>query len=156
MGNGIYTALSGAVAQGQAFDVAANNIANAGTTGFKAERLHFDEALTAAKGRDGAFVEVGGSTTDTRAGNLRATGNPLDLALQGDGYFVLDTAQGPRYTRAGDFRVDTTGRMVSSQGHAVRKREGGAIQVPAGTTQVRVSPTATWRIGYHQSALATA
>ena len=61
MDSGLYVTLSGAVAQGQAFDVAANNIANAGTTGYKAERIHFDEALTRAKGtpnQDQHYVEL--------------------------------------------------------------------------------------------------
>jgi len=97
--NGIYTALSGALAQSTALDVTANNVANASTTGYQAERAKFSEALTKAK--DAAYVKATAGGIDTSPGTVSQTGNPLDVAISGDGYFGLNTAQGVRYTRAG-------------------------------------------------------
>ena len=143
MGNGIYVALSGAVAQANAFDVAANNVANAGTTGFRAERVRFQEALSRAQRHDAGYVEVAGTVIDPHVGAITTTGNPLDLALTADGHFVVDTPQGVRYTRAGNFRLDAAGTMVSPEGYPVRNREGGHIAIPPGTTSVHIGGDGT-------------
>ena len=139
MGSGIYVAAAGAVAQSRALDVTANNVANASTVGFAAERISFGEALGRAQGRDTAFAEVRSTVADSAPGVLRATGNPLDLALSGDGYFAVDTARGVRYTRAGDFRLDEGGVIVSADGHPARARGGGVLTVPPGTASVSVA-----------------
>ena len=129
MGNGIYVALSGAVAQANAFDVAANNVANAGTTGFRAERVRFQEALSRAQRHDAGYVEVAGTVIDPHVGAITTTGNPLDLALTADGHFVVDTPQGVRYTRAGNFRLDAAGTMVSPRSiHALAPSAGGSTR----------------------------
>jgi flagellar basal-body rod protein FlgF len=141
--NGIYVAVSGAVAQSTALDVTANNVANAGTAGFRAERVSFQTFLGRAKGTDTAYVQVGASASDRTAGALRETGNPLDLALAGDGFFAVDTPRGARYTRAGEFRLDGEGRLVNGDGLAARARGGGALIVPPGATQLSVSSDGT-------------
>jgi flagellar basal-body rod protein FlgF len=143
MGSGIYTAVSGAVAQSQALDVVANNVANAGTAGFRAERASFQEALGKATGQDQHFVGVKGGGTDQTAGRLVDTGNPLDLAIDGDGYFGVNTPQGPRYTRAGNFRLDQEGRIVTADGLAVRQKGGGQVTVPPDAAEISVSPDGT-------------
>jgi flagellar basal-body rod protein FlgF len=139
MGSGIYVAASGAVAQSRALDVTANNVANASTPGFRAERLAFGEALGRAAARDTAFTEVGSAAPDLSPGVMRQTGNPLDLALAGDGYFVIDTPRGARYTRAGDFRLDQNGVVTTSGGLPVRARGGGTITVPPGAASIAVA-----------------
>jgi flagellar basal-body rod protein FlgF len=132
MGSGIYIAAAGAVAQENALSTVANNISNAATTGFRAARIHFAEALTQAQGLDTAYVGVAGVKDDTSQGSLRQTGNPLDVAIQGEGFFTVETPNGPRYTRAGDFTLNTEGRLVNSSGYPVQSAEGGALVIPPG------------------------
>lgn len=128
MGNGIYVAMSGAVAQDRALDVVANNVANANTTAYRAERIAFDEVLN-EKG-EMAFVDVDRGAVDTSRGNLVATDNPLDLALDGDGWFAVNTAQGVRYTRDGAFSLNDAGVLVDGAGNTIRGQDGQEILVP--------------------------
>lgn len=139
MGSGIYIALSGAVAQNNALDVVANNVANAGTTGFRADRIAFQKVLGKASGNDQNFVQVAVTKVDSQAGPIRQTGNPLDLALSGDGFFAIDTPRGVRYTRAGDFTLDKTGRIVNPDGYTARKQGGGSVSIPKDAKDVMVS-----------------
>jgi flagellar basal-body rod protein FlgF len=141
MASGIYTAMSGAVAQSQALDVTANNIANADTTGFRAERLSFAEAL--AQKPDMIPVGVAGAAPDQTRGVMRDTGNPLDCAIDGEGFFALQTPQGVRYTRAGDFRLDADGRLVSADGLPVRAQGGGELSVPPDAAEIHIERDGT-------------
>lgn len=139
MGSGIYVATAGAVAQSTALDVTANNIANASTTGFQAARISFSEALAKAKSPDVALVS--NSTreiVDGQPGELMTTGNPLDVALHGDGYLSMNTANGVRYTRAGSLQRDPTGLLVSGDGNQIRGQAGSPIVLPEGTSQVTI------------------
>jgi len=138
MSSGIYIATAGAIAQSNALDATANNIANATTTGFHADRVTFKEALTKAKSPDVAAVGSGGSRIDTQAGAIMATNNPLDLALEGDGFFAVETKDGTRYTRAGNFRLDDAHELTTMEGHHVRGEGGGSITVPEGVQQISV------------------
>jgi flagellar basal-body rod protein FlgF len=140
MGSGIYISMAGAVAQDTALDVTANNIANASTTGFKKQRVSFGEALANTRSPDAAFASVARMASDESPGTLRQTDNPLDLALFGDGYFAVNTSAGVRYTRAGDFRLDSEGRLVNGDGHIARAEGGSELSIPEGTVQVSVDP----------------
>ena len=137
-GSGIYTAAAGAMAQSAALDTTANNIANASTTGFQGDRVTFREALGAAKSADIALVNTGAVRVDTQRGALQQTGNPLDLALEGEGLFAVDTPNGARYTRAGAFTLDDQRRIVTPDGFAVRG-VGGPITIPADAKELAVS-----------------
>lgn len=137
MSSGIYLATAGAVAQSNALDATANNIANATTTGFQADRITFREAMTNAKSPDTALVSAGTKRVDTQYGALSQTGNPLDVAIEGDGMFAVETPNGPRYTRAGNFRLDTEGSLVTVDGFKVRG-EGGPITIPPDTKVIDV------------------
>ncbi len=139
MGSGIHIAAAGAESQAAALDVTANNIANASTTGFRAERVSFREALDAAKSPDASFVESSTKSDDQTQGAFTQTGNPLDLALAGDGFFAVETPQGTRYTRSGSFRLDATGALVTADGHKALGAGGGALQVPPEATDISVS-----------------
>lgn len=119
MATGIYTAMAGAVAQSQALDTVGNNIANVSTTGFRAERVRFGEVLTRAKGKSIAYVQARGGATDVRPGMRTETGNALDVAIAGDGYFAVQTPRGERITRAGDFQLDDAGQLVTRDGYPV-------------------------------------
>lgn len=130
MSSGIYIATAGAVAQSNALDATSNNIANASTAGFHGDRITFREALTAAKSADMSVVGAGTSRVDGQAGAMMQTDNPLDLALEGDGMFGVQTPNGTRYTRSGNFRLDETRRLVTADGFQVRGEGGAAIVIP--------------------------
>jgi flagellar basal-body rod protein FlgF len=141
MSNGIYVAMAGATAQSTALDVAANNIANAGTTGYRAERMKFAQVLTKAK--DQAFVRAAAGGTDTSGGQIQETGNPLDVAIRGDGLFAVDSPRGVLYTRAGAFRVDADHKLVNADGLAVRGSDGKPIVVPPDAASLAIGSDGT-------------
>lgn len=122
MSSGIWSAASGAVAQSTVLDVQANNIANASTAGFRADRAVFRQVLSRATSRNGGPSTLQCSTVktvepDLRAGNIVSTGRPLDVALRGsEGFFAVSTSQGIRYTRNGSLRVGLDGRVTTQDG----------------------------------------
>ncbi|HJL19604.1 MAG TPA: flagellar basal-body rod protein FlgF [Sandaracinaceae bacterium LLY-WYZ-13_1] len=165
MSDGIYSALSGAVAQQRALDVVANNVANVGTVGYRGDRLAFREAVSRVEGGpnpDGLrYVSISQMATDDTSGPLTQTGNPLDVALQGDGLFAVRTDDGVRYTRAGSFRMDPEGVLRTPGGHPLLAadpsdpenpeirvpRDAGPVQIGAdGTVSVGDEPLARIRI----------
>jgi flagellar basal-body rod protein FlgF len=130
-------------------DVIANNIANVSTPGFKRESAKFEEYVSRvrpAEGRSGAqavsFVKDAGTTRDISQGNIQSTGAPLDMALNGKGFFTVATPQGERYTRDGHFSLDQDGRIVTSDGYAVQG-EGGAITVTPTDGEIHVAADGT-------------
>ncbi len=140
MGSGIYIAAAGAIAQSDAMDATANNIANAGTSGFHAERVSFKEVLTKAKSPDQLSVQTNtGKTLDSQNGAMLQTNNPLDLAIEGDGMFSVQTAQGARYTRAGNFQLDSQGTLVTPDGYKVLGENGQPITMPPTATNIAVT-----------------
>jgi flagellar basal-body rod protein FlgF len=143
MSSGIYVATAGAVAQSNALDATANNIANASTAGFHGDRVTFREALTAARSPDVASVGPGATRIDNQPGALLPTDNPLDLALEGDGYFAVTTPNGTRYTRAGNFQLDDARNLVTADGFAVRGEGGAPINVPAEAIAISIASDGT-------------
>lgn len=143
MSNGIYAATAGAVAQSLALDATANNIANASTTGFHGDRVSFREALAAARSADLATVGAGTTRVDSQTGAFQQTGNPLDVALEGDGYFGVQTPQGTRYTRAGNFLIDDNRNLVTTEGFQVRGDGGAPISIPPEAQQVSIGTDGT-------------
>src|SRR5579863_9851567 len=136
MESGYYAALTGLVSKFDALDVAANNLANVGTTGYK-QQEDFYRTLTATMGNPNLgplnlavnnYGVLGGATTDLQSGPIQMTGNPLDIALQGKGFLVVKTATGDRYTRDGSLRVDAKGILTTQQGDPVM----GLIPKPKG------------------------
>jgi flagellar basal body rod protein FlgG len=133
-----YIALSGLRARADALDRLAADISNIGTAGYKgerearaaAERPTFDAALQTA-----IDTTAGGRRLDTRDGALTSTGRPLDLAVSGDGFFVVETPAGPRYTRNGHFTLDASRRLVTEDGRAVVGADG-PITLAAGDVRV--------------------
>jgi flagellar basal-body rod protein FlgF len=147
MSSGIYVATAGAVAQSNALDATANNIANASTAGFHGDRVTFREALTQARSPDVASVGAGMTRVDSQAGALSQTENPLDLALDGDGYFGVATPNGPRYTRAGNFQLDQAHNLVTADGFQVRGQGGAPINVPADAGEIAIASDGTVSAG---------
>ena len=133
-----YVALSGLRARVDELDRLAADIANVGTTGYKgerdaraaAERDNFD--LTLQTAIDTTF---GGRRLDTASGAIAPTGRPLDVAIDGEGFFVVDTPNGTRYTRNGHFSLDADRKLVTEDGLTVQGTEGPII---VGDGEVRV------------------
>jgi flagellar basal-body rod protein FlgF len=141
-----YIILSRLAAQRRAVDVIAHNIANADTPGFRAQRMIFAEhvsqqpdATAPRGGRELAFTEDRATWRDTRPGALERTGNPLDLAIPGEGFFAVATPQGERYTRAGRFSLAADGRVVDMEGHALLNENGAPLLLAAGDTRIEVT-----------------
>ncbi len=127
----------------------ANNLANANTVGYKRDRL-FTQALEERLDAEGAPRSDRRVTqgADPRQGTLKATGNPLDVALGGEGFFVTtDAATGaPRYTRAGQFALGEDGTLRTPAGHAV-EGQGGPIQIPPESGPVQIAKDGTIQAG---------
>ena len=143
MDSGYYAAMTGLVARTQALDTAAANLANAQTPGYRAEREYFrsvllgPDALDSQLGRTvNNFGLLGGDRLDMGQGALNATGNPLDLAIEGEGFFQVQTANGMRYTRDGAFHRSQNGQLVTQAGEAVLSPAGQTIQLPPGDVTV--------------------
>ena len=128
MDNGIYIALSRQTALFRKMDMVAHNIANLDSTGFQAEKVMFDDYVVKEGNRQKiAFAQDVASYRDTAQGNMKTTHNPLDVAINGDGYFVVETANGERYTRAGNFQLDAEGTLVTAEGFPVLDDSSGQI-----------------------------
>jgi flagellar basal-body rod protein FlgF len=143
MDSGYYAAMSGLVARTQAVDMAASNLANAQTPGFRAEREYFRSVLLgpeAANSQLGQTVNnyglLGGDRLNLGQGPLQQTGNPLDLAIEGQGFFEVQTANGVRFTRDGGFHRAQSGSLVTAKGEPVLSAAGKLISVPPGEVSV--------------------
>jgi flagellar basal-body rod protein FlgG len=148
MERGLYIAASGMLAEQIRQDQIANDLANASTSGYKADRtsqrtfgdLLLDNSVTGAQvGSQSTAVQVDRITTDFTPKPSRDTGEPLDFAVVGEGFFSIRTAQGTRYTRNGEFRADANGQLVTAEGNAVLGRNGQPVRVG---TDGRVDPRA--------------
>jgi flagellar basal-body rod protein FlgF/flagellar basal-body rod protein FlgG len=131
----------------QALDTAANNLANAGTNGFRAQRDYFRGIFAGGLDRENpadsqvsesvnGFGVLGGNRLDMGQGQVATTGNPLDLALEGQGFFALQTQNGISYTRDGAFSRSSTGVLQSSLGEPVLDINHQPITIPTGTIHV--------------------
>lgn len=142
-GKGIFSAVSGAMAQSSRLDTIANNLANVNTSAFKKDRQVFSEYLAAhekpnnvinvpkipasvesfydMQGGDTAYVNPSGTYTNFEQGAMRPTANPLDLAIEGRGFFEVLTPQGVRWTRSGGTQIDGQGRLVNKEGFPLLK-----------------------------------
>lgn len=128
MDNGIYIALSRQMGLFRDMEMTANNLANANTGGYQAEKMMFDDYLVnGGEGPKMAFTNDLASYKDTREGTMKVTGNPLDVAISGPGYFTVQTPLGERFTRAGNFQIDMDGTLVTSEGHPVLDEGGQPI-----------------------------
>jgi flagellar basal-body rod protein FlgF/flagellar basal-body rod protein FlgG len=152
----MYAAYTGLLARTQALDTAANNLANAGTNGFRAQRDTFRgvlasgfsyEQLASGQGRSqvgesvNGFGVLGASAIDLGQGAVVPTGNSLDLALNGQGFFAIQTAHGVRYTRDGAFLKSADGQMQTQQGEPVLDAQMKPITLPSGVAEVSMDGT---------------
>ena len=145
MDSGYYAAMTGLLARTQALDTAAANLANAQTPGYRAEREFFRSALLGPDALDSQLGHalnnyglLGGDLLSMSQGSLQRTDNALDLAIEGEGFFKIQSAHGLRYTRDGGFHRSQSGILVTSAGEPVLSAEGKSIPVPPGEVAIGV------------------
>ena len=143
MDSGYYAAMTGLVARTQALDTAAANLANAQTPGYRAEREFFRSVLLGPDAQDSQLGEtvnnyglLGGDRLTMTQGAITDTGNPLDLAIEGQGFFMVQTPNGLRYTRDGSFHRLPNGQMVTQADEPVLSVAGGPVVIPPGEISV--------------------
>lgn len=134
MDNPGYVALTRQAGLLREMQVIAHNIANAGTTGFRREGVLFSEFVRGLGGQEAPLSMAAANARQTflTQGGLAMTGGTLDLAIEGPGFFVVETGQGERLTRAGHFGLDAEGRIVNPDGFRLLDDGGAPIQVPPG------------------------
>jgi flagellar basal-body rod protein FlgF len=147
MENALLIGLSRQTALAREMDVIANNMANVTTNGFKARQARFSEFLMPGARADSfqqpdqrlSYVIDNGTPLDLSTGAVEMTGNPLNAAIKGDGFFAVQTPAGERYTRNGAFEVNAQGQLVTSDGHQVLG-QGGPITLGPEETNISISP----------------
>lgn len=150
MENALLIGLSKQQALGRQMDVIANNLANVRTTGFKSESLVFEEVLMPVASIEGSSGAAGklSYVLDERTlrrfdeGPNTPTGNPLDIAINGKGWLVVETEQGERYTRNGNLKLNAEGQMVTANGRPVMG-ESGPITIGPGETALTIASDGT-------------
>ncbi len=146
MDSGFYAACAGLMARTQALDLAANNLANTSTAGYRGQHEVFRQLLASRNSNNklnlavNSFGVLGGAATDFSQGALQETGNPLDLAIEGKGFFVVQTPDGPCYTRAGDFHLRADRTLVTSAGDPVLGDQG-PLRIPNGKLTISADGT---------------
>ncbi|HVJ07582.1 MAG TPA: flagellar hook basal-body protein [Acidisarcina sp.] len=143
MDSGYYAAYSGLLARSEALDSAASNLSNANTTGFRAEREYFRGAVMGPHALESQlnrtvndFGVLGGNQLSLSQGALTNTGNALDLAIEGQGFFAIQTKTGIRYTRDGAFLRATNGTLTTLAGEAVMSAQGKPLLLPPGEISI--------------------
>lgn len=144
MENALMVGLARQLVLQRAMDVTANNLANMSTTGFKLETpvltTEAEEPDGTTSSEDINFATDWSVLRDFSEGPLQPTGRPFDLAIKGDGFFSVETAEGePLYTRDGRFLADAEGRLVTAQGYAVLGDGGGEIVLPPNAASVTIT-----------------
>lgn len=144
MKNPSYIGLSLQVALQRKMDMVANNVANMNTTGFKAERQMFVQFLLPRTGAPTSTDQVAmvsdyGSYRDTREGPIQVTGNPLDVALNGDGYLTVQGPNGTLYTRSGSLTLAGDGTLSDQSGHPVLDESGSPIVIQQDDKEISIS-----------------
>jgi flagellar basal-body rod protein FlgF len=153
MENAFLVGLSRQVALGRELEVISNNVANLNTTGYKSDGTLFEQFLMpTAKDQDFnggdqrlRFVQDRATWLDMRSGPMQQTGNPLDVAIDGDGFLAVQTARGERYTRNGALQINATGELVTSEGDKVLG-ENGPIKFQNTDHDVVINPDGSIRV----------
>jgi len=143
MNSGLYSALSGSIAAMKRMDIISNNLANVNTPGYKKDKMLFESMLAGAANppavpqgstadpilqKENVYIDYG-------SGPISQSGNPLDLAIDGPGFFVIQSPEGPAYTRQGNFRLGADGTLVTSEGYQVMG-QNGSIRVQGGSVEI--------------------
>jgi flagellar basal-body rod protein FlgG len=149
MNSGIYPAVSGSLAAMRRLDLISNNLANVNTPGYKKDKMSFEGLLAGSvvppavpqgmtadpiMQRENVYI-------DYNSGPTSQSGNPLDLALAGDGFFAVTTPEGTAYTRQGNFRASAAGTLVTVDGYPVQGTGGAAIRIQGSQIEVDANGT---------------
>jgi flagellar basal-body rod protein FlgF len=150
MDNTINIALSRLSVQQRAMEMVAGNLANITTPGYRAERMVFADWLTSQTSgatppgdRKLAFAQVRATYRDQTEGSITTTGNPLDLALSGNGFFTVQTANGVRLTRAGRFSLQADGTIADDNGNPLLDTSGQPMRISPADTDLNVKSDGT-------------
>lgn len=143
-----YILISRLALQERSTQALAHNLANADTPGFRAMRPVFGQVMVGVRGAGGlpgdssmSFPQDRATWRDMSQGSLQTTGNKLDVAIDGEGFFVVETPKGERYTRAGRFSIGANGRLVDQEGNAVLDSRNRPIAFSAQDTQIEITKT---------------
>lgn len=145
MKNTLYIALSRQMGLWNQLDMVANNLANVNTAGYKGVQPYFTEYLSKSKTDESllddklSFVHDFGIVRDFTEGAFSATDNPFDLAIHGPAYFVVDTPEGVRYTRDGQFKLNDEGMLVTAENDPVLDDRGNPIFIAPEETEFNVT-----------------
>lgn len=131
MQSSFYVSLSGQMALDRRMDTIANNVANMNTPGFRADGVTFQTTLAKAGDTNVAFVSSGKNYISTRSGPMTKTGNPLDVAVQGDSWLSIKTPNGVAYTKDGRMQISDTGALQTLNGYPVLDAGGAPIIIDA-------------------------
>lgn len=153
MDQGMYTAAAGAIAMEERLNVISNNVANINTIGFKKDHVSFEQfskVLDTSMLAQGQYKVIPidvialNPSVDVTPGTPMETGNPLDVAINGEGFFVINTVGGPRYTRAGSFQLNTDNVLVTPQGYRVQGENGDiSIDITTGEGVIGIDSRGT-------------
>ncbi len=145
MSNTIYVALSKQAGLSKELNSVANNIANVSTAGYRREGFLFSEYVRALEPQDRSISQanVGGHFFDSTPGALTQTGGMFDLAIEGEGYFLVETPYGERLTRQGSFMLDAEGQLVTAEGHRVLGDGGSPVAIPPEATSITIAQDGT-------------
>ncbi len=140
MENSVYIGLSKQVVLREQMSIIANNVANVNTPGFRAQNMVFTEFIEDPRymKEDISMVLDYGQYQMTDPGSLKQTGNPLDIALVGNGFLGIQTPSGVQYTRAGNLTMDADGIVRNARGMAVASADGGDLIIPSGAQEIRI------------------
>lgn len=145
MSNAIFAALSRQDGLLREMQVIANNVANANTTGFKSNHVLFAEHVVAAGAESEGLSmgTLGAHSYDFSQGQFTYTHGQFDFAIQGDGFFVVETPAGDRLTRAGNFQLSADGDLIDFEGNPVLAAGGGRISIPREVTDLSIGADGT-------------
>jgi flagellar basal-body rod protein FlgF len=148
MVSGKYSALSGAIAREQAISNISNNLANISTTGYRKSQVNFESILKgeqqSKEARGINYARVQQNYTNFTGGPLRQTDDPLNVAIEGDGFFKVQGPKGTLYTRRGDFMLNSEGLLMTHNKMPVLDQDNGQITIPdSDTSQVVIDDTGT-------------
>lgn len=143
MENSIYVGLSKQIVLRENMNIIANNVANMNTAGYRGQNMVFSEYIEDPRymKEDVSMVLDYGQYQKTDAGPIKVTGNPLDVALVGNGFMGMITNEGIQYTRAGNFAVNANNTLVNSLGISVANTNGGEITIPPDAKEIMIDRT---------------
>ncbi len=147
MNSGMYSAISGSLSAMRRLDMISNNLANVNTPGYKKDKMSFEGLLAGAANPPRVpqgttadpVLQKENVYIDYSSGMISESGNPLDVAINGDGFFAVTTPEGTAYTRQGNFRISPDGTLVTVDGYPVQGSSGATIRIQGNRVEIDTS-----------------